>query len=283
MAKAKKEKGGRIVLVGTYKGDQLAKWRGWYNYPVGNGERGTGNGRVPQPSESVGRDDPIAPLACVNEVWLFNGTKDERRYKAEFVGIKTREELIRDYGYLAWERDDLAAKNAKDAKNGRAGAPRTPPPHGTHYALFKTQLLYRHKGEVPADAERVIIRTKDFARSPKVRKQLKAYLESSDRNDPDLAKRLPEIITKLRPDQLRVCELAYQMSLCELPNCDDFKPDVPFPVPEKGKFTFIDLFAGIGGIRLGYQSLGGKCVFSSERDMETVKTYFRNVGERWSA
>ena len=27
---------GRIVLVGTYKGDQLTKWRGWYNYPVSN-------------------------------------------------------------------------------------------------------------------------------------------------------------------------------------------------------------------------------------------------------
>ena len=25
---------GRIVLVGTYKGDQLTKWRGWYNYPI---------------------------------------------------------------------------------------------------------------------------------------------------------------------------------------------------------------------------------------------------------
>ena len=28
------EASGRIVLVGTYKGDQLTKWRGWYNYPV---------------------------------------------------------------------------------------------------------------------------------------------------------------------------------------------------------------------------------------------------------
>ena len=26
----------RVVLVGTYKGDQLTKWRGWYNYPVTN-------------------------------------------------------------------------------------------------------------------------------------------------------------------------------------------------------------------------------------------------------
>ena len=32
----------------------------------------------------------------------------------------------------------------------------------------------------------------------------------------------------------------------------------------KPKFKFIDLFAGIGGIRLAYQNLGGKCVFSSE-------------------
>ena len=34
MAKAKKEKGGRIVLVGTYRGDQLTQWPGWYNYPI---------------------------------------------------------------------------------------------------------------------------------------------------------------------------------------------------------------------------------------------------------
>ena len=32
------EVAGRIVLVGTYKGDQLTKWRGWYNYPVSEEE-----------------------------------------------------------------------------------------------------------------------------------------------------------------------------------------------------------------------------------------------------
>ena len=55
---------------------------------------------------------------------------------------------------------------------------------------------------------------------------------------------------------------------------------VPFPAPKKGKFTFIDLFAGIGGIRLGYQMLGGKCVFSSEWDEAAAKTYYYNFGER---
>ena len=226
MAKAKKEKSGRIVLVGTYKGDQLTKWRGWYNYPISDedfsrvervdrvdGERETGNGRAPQPSESVGRDDPIAPLACVNELWLFQGTKDERRYKAEFVGIKTRQELIDDYGYPAG--DVLAAKNAKDAKNGRAVSMKLPKPHGTHYALFKTEILYRHKNDLPGDADAVIVRLKDFARTPKVRKQLREYLESPDRSDPVLAKRLPEVITKLHPEQLHVCEAAVQMDLLQ--------------------------------------------------------------------
>lgn len=44
-------------------------------------------------------------------------------------------------------------------------------------------------------------------------------------------------------------------------------------------FTFIDLFAGIGGIRLGFESVGGKCVFSSEWDKDACKTYEANFGE----
>lgn len=55
--------------------------------------------------------------------------------------------------------------------------------------------------------------------------------------------------------------------------------DVPFPAPEKPKFTFIDLFAGIGGFRIAMQNLGGKCVFSSEWDENAKKTYKANFGE----
>jgi len=44
-------------------------------------------------------------------------------------------------------------------------------------------------------------------------------------------------------------------------------------------FTFIDLFAGIGGFRIAMQNLGGKCVFSSEIDKYARKTYEANFGE----
>ncbi|MDD4519382.1 MAG: DNA (cytosine-5-)-methyltransferase [Alphaproteobacteria bacterium] len=44
-------------------------------------------------------------------------------------------------------------------------------------------------------------------------------------------------------------------------------------------FTFIDLFAGIGGIRIPFQELGGKCVFTSEWDSFAQKTYRVNFGE----
>lgn len=45
------------------------------------------------------------------------------------------------------------------------------------------------------------------------------------------------------------------------------------------RFTFIDLFAGIGGIRLPFQQLGGHCVFTSEWDKFAQKTYLANYGE----
>lgn len=59
-----------------------------------------------------------------------------------------------------------------------------------------------------------------------------------------------------------------------------FKMDeVPFSPIENPAFTFIDLFAGIGGFRLALQNLGGKCVFTSEWDKNAQKTYYANFGE----
>ena len=54
---------------------------------------------------------------------------------------------------------------------------------------------------------------------------------------------------------------------------------VPFLPTDNPEFTFIDLFAGIGGFRMAMQNLGGKCVFSSEWDAQAQKTYLLNYGE----
>lgn len=55
--------------------------------------------------------------------------------------------------------------------------------------------------------------------------------------------------------------------------------EVPFLPTANPHFTFIDLFAGIGGFRMAMQNLGGRCVFSSEWDAQAQKTYMLNYGE----
>jgi len=48
------------------------------------------------------------------------------------------------------------------------------------------------------------------------------------------------------------------------------------PAPPDPAFTFIDLFAGIGGLRRGFEPLGGRCIFTSEWDTYAQKTYLAN-------
>lgn len=91
---------------------------------------------------------------------------------------------------------------------------------------------------------------------------IKAYLESrgklDDYSDYDIC---------------TVCDNPFETNLFT-----DFI-NVPFPGPNKPKFTFIDLFAGIGGFRLAMQEHGGKCLFSSEWNKFSQKTYLVNYGE----
>jgi DNA (cytosine-5)-methyltransferase 1 len=47
----------------------------------------------------------------------------------------------------------------------------------------------------------------------------------------------------------------------------------------RAAFTFIDLFAGIGGMRMGFEAAGGRCVFTSEWNAFAQKTYGANFGE----
>lgn len=70
------------------------------------------------------------------------------------------------------------------------------------------------------------------------------------------------------------------INLSNIPSKEELNKqcNIPFPGKEH-KFTFIDLFAGIGGFRLAMQNCGGECVFSSEWDSAAKQTYFKNYGE----
>ena len=75
--------------------------------------------------------------------------------------------------------------------------------------------------------------------------------------------------------------IEHGINVKRLPSTNRFNKDfgIPFPANKKQKFTFIDLFAGIGGFRLAMQTFGGRCVFSSEWDDAAKQTYFENYGE----
>eukprot|EP00434_Breviolum_minutum_P045611 symbB.v1.2.040933.t1/scaffold7665.1/size9999/1 len=55
-------------------------------------------------------------------------------------------------------------------------------------------------------------------------------------------------------------------------------PTAPLPATPESPFTFVELFAGIGGFRWALQDLGGQCVFASEVDVDCQETYARNFG-----
>lgn len=77
-------------------------------------------------------------------------------------------------------------------------------------------------------------------------------------------------------------QLAEVLSFKVEQQLQDYLPlqfDVPFPPPKQPEFTFVDLFAGIGGFRIPMQELNGKCVFTSEFNYHAQRTYELNFGE----
>ena len=98
MAKDEAKKKDKIlVLIGTYKDNQLENWPNYYNYPISD-------------SDKITETD----AKRIRELWLFKGQSAQKTFSAKFVGIKTREELIAKYAYPA---------------TGKA--------HGSRYLLFK--------------------------------------------------------------------------------------------------------------------------------------------------
>lgn len=78
---------------------------------------------------------------------------------------------------------------------------------------------------------------------------------------------------------LRVLERAAFYTAEKQPTLFNSHSQLLKTTPVESRFTFIDLFSGIGGMRLGLESAGGQCLFSCEWDKYAQKTYSAWFGE----
>lgn len=250
----------KTILVGTYRKDQLQKWilpKGFYNYAI------------------HAEDTAIrAAAADVRELWLYAGKKDKLRFTASFEREVSASELA-----------DLGYPRGKEK------------PHSDRYLLFTVKPLEegdasheatKARGK-PVGADRrtarphILVRLTDFKRSAskltEIRKALAGASAAKDAKPFTYLDFLPEDLLSDWTDSLCVCEEALQLRFWDIPEMSTLRPNVPFPPPEHPIFTFIDLFAGMGGFRIAMQAQGGKCVFSSEWNPYAQKTYEANFGD----
>ncbi len=261
------------ILVGTYRKDQLQKWilpKGLYNYPTHD------------------EDTAIRSAAPnVRELWLYAGKKDKLRFTASFKSEVSADELValgyprgkekpHSDRYLLFtvkplEDGDVSHEATKARRTGR-DAPMARPQGRT---------------SSPNDPRpRILVRLADFKRSAsKLAEIRKALAGASAAKDAKGAKPftyldfLPDDLLSDWTDSLCVCEEALQLRFWDIPEMSALRPHVPFPPPEHPKFTFVDLFAGMGGFRIAMQAQGGKCVFSIEWNPYAQKTYEANFGD----
>lgn len=243
MAKSKKVS---RTLVGTYRRDCKA-WiqkQMLYNYPVGPK---SGN--------------PAFETEKIKNVFLHNRNAKLLKFAASF------------------------SKNVSVSELKALGYPISDKPRSDTYALFelKSYDVVDTRAKETTNKNTVcsyqfVVSLNDFATTDEDKSILSHWLHN--KGTPfakPYEKRTKQLLSQELMDHFTsgsvVCESAAQQT---------FFPelfDVPFPPPENPAFTFIDLFAGIGGFRLAMQSLGGKCVFSSEWDLAAQKTYSANYGE----
>lgn len=180
----------------------------------------------------------------VKELWLYSGTTDRRHiYTAEFLGVKPRKEFLAEH---------------PDYPKGKG--------HGDYYVVFSV----RYKYQPTIDDSVVVVRASDFKRTPKVIQAVKAYQAGGELGC--LLDYLPAELAPLTHDQLRVCEAAVQL---------DFLPVLLKPVQAathypRPRFTFIDLFAGCGGLSLGLERAGFTPLLVNELNPDALSTYLLN-------
>ena len=231
--------GAPCVLVGTYWPEQMQEWvlpKGYYNYPI-----------RAKAEETI----PVERLAQIKELWLYNHKKGRKCFSAEFVRVATKGD------------PEFAGYPTGTKQHGAGGK----------YFLFKVTPLDR-----PSAAMRhapVVVRLADFAHDDDLKAGIrKVYLgvkATDEEKSQFLGRLLPADVCKCGCKRLKTFPKAVQLDFLDV--LDDMEAlRCKFDsVRSSGRYVkFIDLFAGIGGIRKGFEqacrSLGikSRCVFTSE-------------------
>ena len=249
MTDGKKRDGGKVVLVGTFR-PQNAEWiksRRLYNLPLPTPLSRSVGSRVP-------RDRALPFHRNISRIVLIAEGFPSAAYAAKF------REVV-DGAWLKAEGYKVAAKGEE---------------HGEAYALYELGEKMSVAAVLSDPRADVYVAS---SRCPSVKIDAAFY----DRPYPRTGgKSMPHIFDKLKPYFKK-----WHSATTFNPVQEDFlkmlmpetRTDVPFPPPENPQFTFIDLFAGMGGFRLAMEAQGGKCVFSSEWNKYAQKTYEANFGE----
>lgn len=133
--------------------------------------------------------------------------------------------------------------------------------------------------------EKSLTALKSETDSKELRAALTHWLQYPSNLPPFFTKRNSiQVISELLPGYMDPGESESELIIAEDRNQYQIKlpltwDDLPYPPPSMWNFTFIDLFAGIGGFRQAFQDVGGKCVFSCEWDKYAKMTYEANYGE----
>lgn len=225
-----------IVLVGTYKEKQLA----WIKK----------NGVYNYP---VKDGDELTDEMCgkIKELWLYADVKSTRHaFVAKFVSKMSRDEFL--------------AVHPSYAKLGKS--------KNAAYYVFKVMSLDYGSAEV---GQFVIARVADFGgRSAKVKKAVEQF--KMDGEFTPLVHYLPSDLARIPSGQLQVCEAAVQLEFMSILN-----PGIEMhcATPEaicRQDTPIIDLFAGCGGMSLGFELAGFHPVLAVEKDTWASETYAHN-------